>query len=133
MASIALLPKNYPTTPASVIEHSDFENGFTVTQKENVFTFEGSWICPASFATNTQKIVAIDPVTKKGAIVIANFSQSGTAGKVSGTLTIALPNTPYELCGLAEAVQAPGATNVTTESSYINAPFLMGQLSMTDF
>ena len=137
MAAISFKPANSINNSGEpVITNADFENGFNVTQSGNVFSFNGSWICPGTFANNSQTQFCISPQTKNCAVLVANFTFDGSNGKVQGTLTLSESSTEYGNSGIASAIlNAPDHVipHGKGNTEYINAPFLLGSISMEGF
>lgn len=137
MASIAFNPSN---NNSSAIQSADFENGFNVTQNQNVFNFNGSWYCPVNPApaTYTQNIICVCLATGNCAVIAATFSFNGTTGTITGSMTVSTTSTQFGNSGIASMVGSGSAISIfpsgsTEANTYLSAPFLLGHLGETSF
>ena len=137
MAAIAFYPGKYPADGNGVIADADFENGFSVNQNGNEFTFSGSWICPHQFTPYTQTLISISSGTKNGVVLSANFSGDGTNAKVEGKFWVNEGSVSYVNSGVSEAsLKALGnseSVQVLKDGGNISAPFLLGNINMDGF
>jgi hypothetical protein len=137
MASISFNPT---LSGQAAIQNADFENGFTISQNQNTFNFNGSWICPVNPipATYTQNMICVCEKTGDCAAITATFTFDGNNANVTGSMTLSNPSSNFGASGIASIAGNTGTTSVflagsTAPNSYISAPYLSGHMGESSF
>lgn len=135
MASISFFPSQ---SGNNAIQNSDFENGFSINQNGNVFSFTGNWNCPATPPAYTQSLIAVCQSSGNCAVITAAYTFNGSTATVTGSMTVDTAQTPFSNSGIA-AVAPNGNTaslflsNSAAANTYLSAPFLLGHLGESTF
>jgi len=137
MASIAFYPSN---SGQAAVQSADFENGFTVTQNQNVFNFNGGWICPTNPtpANYTQNMICVCEQSGNCAAITATFDFNGNTATVTGSMTVTPSAGQFGNSGIAALAGNGAPTSLfpsgsNAPNSFISAPFLLGHMGESNF
>lgn len=139
MAQIVFAPGEFNSNPSNVVQHSDFENDFQVTQNGNEYSFTGSWFCPADFPTQYHSILDVSPTSNNIVALTLEISVTNNtqAGEISGKFWVNSGDTALSKAGIShcalEALKNGASVNVTNKDTGIGAPFMLANISMENF